>query len=50
MDEQDQVFRDSAAMTPEKIIAQFKKVFDRDMTPAKRKSFFLPADSPERPK
>jgi hypothetical protein len=45
MDGADEVFSLEGAMSPQEIIERFKRVFAREMTPAERKSFFLPPDA-----
>jgi hypothetical protein len=36
-----------ASLTPEEILARFKTLFNRDMTPAEKKAFFLDQVPPE---
>jgi hypothetical protein len=41
-------FDNEESLTPEEILHRFKKVMGRDMTPAERHKFFLPAEPSSR--
>jgi hypothetical protein len=43
MAELDEALSRQEMLSPEEILQRFKKVFDRDMTEAERKIFFLPS-------